>query len=145
MASKYRLKDYVQKGYDFNAIYPNKVEEVQKMTGMLFNLKDVVDYLQKQTNDFKIENPVAQELDNAIYNLILKADKKSEEPEMEKEKDYTVEWAASAELQYDLLKNKGDYDASTIAEWEASLSLLIDLLESQNYDAKELEKYKSVL
>ena len=51
----YKLKEYVEKGYEFNQIFPNKVIEVQQMTGMLFDIQDVVDYLQQQTNDFKIE------------------------------------------------------------------------------------------
>lgn len=146
MAYKYQLKEYVQQGYDFNAIFPQKVEEVQNMTGMLFSVQDIVDYLQKQTNDFKIENPVAKDLDTAIYRLILKFDKKSEMPEPDSDSDSFVEkWAESAEGLYQLLFSGEPYDASTIEEWKEALDGLVSLLENENYDSATIKKWKSVL
>lgn len=147
MAAKYYyLQEYVKKGYDFNSIFPEKVDEVQKLTNMLFTLQDIVNYLQKQTNDFKIENPVAKDLDNSIYNLVLKYEKKSEPQEPEEEEDYVTEWASSADLLYDLLSgDTSSYDASMIEEWKAALDLLVSLLEDKNYDSNEIKKFKSVL
>jgi hypothetical protein len=144
MAYKYQLKEYVQQGYNFNAIFPQKVEEVQNMTGMLFSVQDIVDYVQKQTNDFKIENPVAKDLDAAIYRLILKFDKKSEIPEPD-DSSSVEEWAESAEALYDLLMSGEPYDASTIEEWKDALDALVSLLENENFDAATIKKYKSIL
>jgi hypothetical protein len=141
----YKLKEYVEKGYEFNQIFPNKVIEVQQMTGMLFDIQDVVDYLQQQTNDFKIENPVAKDLDNAIYKLILKHEPSQPEPE-EEAKNPIDEWVASVESLYDLLS--GDTSAFTeenLNEWKAALELQVGLLELENYDAESIKKYKSVL
>ncbi len=144
MAYKYQLKEYVQKGYNFNEIFPQKVEEVQQMSGMLFSVQDVVDYLQQQTNDFKIENPVAKDLDSAIFKLILKYEKKSEQPEPEPSSSVD-EWAEASNTLYELLSDADSYDKATVEEWKEALDALVGLLELENYDADTIKKYKSVL
>ena len=149
MAAKYYyLQEYVKKGYDFNSIFPEKVDEVQKLTNMLFTLQDIVNYLQKQTNDFKIENPVAKDLDNAIYKLVIKSEKKSEpedEPETDKE---VIDFLATIELLYPLLKNQRDtLTPANIEDFTNTIELLLVALESKGYklDEETLAEYKSVI
>lgn len=141
-----KLKSYIDKGYGFNRIFPDKVEEVQKVSGMLFSVQDVVDYLQQQTNDFKIENPVASDLAGAIVKLVLKFEKEKEVPLPEPDAMPVDEWASASKELYELLS--GDTSAFTednINEWKSALVELLDLLELNNYDEKLVKKYKSVL
>jgi hypothetical protein len=143
----YLLREYVKKGFDFNKVYPDKVEEVKTLTGMLFNLQDIVNYLQKETKDFKIENPVAKDLSDAIYKLVIKAEGKSEAPEPEEDTASEVqEWALSADGLYELLSgDTSDYDPNDVADWKSALDLLVGILEDNNYMPEEIKKYKSVL
>ena len=46
---------------------------MRQSTGLEFYLDSIVKFLQKQTNNFTIDNPIAHDLDNAIYNLVQKA------------------------------------------------------------------------
>ena len=69
----YKIQPLVESGYDFAALFPEKQESVRQSTGLEFYLDSVVKFLQKQTNNFTIDNTVAHDLDNAIYNLVQKA------------------------------------------------------------------------
>ena len=69
----YKIQPLVEQGYDFNALFPEKQEAVRMQTGMDFYLESIVKFLQKQTNNFTIENQVAHDLDDAIFRLVEKA------------------------------------------------------------------------
>jgi hypothetical protein len=149
MAAKYYLlKEYVNKGYDFNSIFPDKVQEVQKLTNMLFTLQDIVNYLQKQTNDFKIENPVAKDLDSAIYKLIVKSEGEYEapEPEPKDDKQEIEELAIISDGFYDELSgDTSGYTDEQIEELKLLLDGLVEELDFRGYNKEEIKKYKSVL
>jgi hypothetical protein len=147
MKYKYKLKEYVEQGYDFNKIFPEKVEEVSKLTGMLFGIDEIVDYLQKQTNDFRIENPVAKDLDSAIYNLILKYEQKKEVPEPEEEEidKESEEWLASADSLLELLKEKDLYNPNEVEEWTLTLEALVEQLELKGVSDDKIKIFKDYL
>ena len=77
----YKIQPLVESGYDFSGVFPEKQQTVRSLTGLDFNLTDIVKFLQKQTNNFSIENPIAHDLDSAIFDLVKKNDAKSEPPE----------------------------------------------------------------
>ena len=147
----YKLKNYVKQGYDFNKLYPDKVQIIQQQTGMFFSLQEIVDYLQKQTNNFKIENQVAFDIDNAIYKIINKFEKKPEvvTPEASPEEDAeVVDFLATLELLYPLLKNERDtLTPENIEDFTNTIELLLVALEAKGYklDGKTLAEYKSVI
>lgn len=68
----YKIKKLVDEGFDFNSIYPEKQEEARSASSLNFELSDVVEFLRKQTNDFRDDFPLAQDLDESIYKLYLK-------------------------------------------------------------------------
>lgn len=78
----YKIQPLVESGYDFAAMYAEKQEVVRNATGLEFNLSDIVKFLQRQTNNFTLDNNVAHDLDNAIYETYLKFEK-SRTPEIE--------------------------------------------------------------
>lgn len=69
---EYKIKQLVEEGYDFKKLYPEKQEAVRQQTGLDFYLESIVMFLQKQTNNFTIDNPIAHDLDNAIYGIVEK-------------------------------------------------------------------------
>lgn len=77
---EYKIKELVEQGYDFLALFPEKQEAVRRTTGLDFDLESVVKFLQKQTNNFTIDNQVAHDLDDAIYALVVKAEGKEKPP-----------------------------------------------------------------
>jgi hypothetical protein len=85
----YKIKQMVDEGFDFKKIYPEKQEAVRQQTGLDFYLETIVMFLQKQTNNFTIDNPIAHDLDNAIYGIVEKYEKERgeipKEPETPKE------------------------------------------------------------
>ena len=66
----YKIQELVESGYDFSTLYADKQSAVRDNTGLDFNLANVVKFLQKQTNNFTIENSVAHDLDNAIFKIV---------------------------------------------------------------------------
>ena len=118
---------------------------------MFFSLQEIVDYLQKQTNNFKIENQVAFDIDNAIYKIINKFEKKPEvvTPEASPEEDAeVVDFLATLELLYPLLKNERDtLTPENIEDFTNTIELLLVALEAKGYklDGKTLAEYKSVI
>lgn len=65
----YKIKKLVDEGFDFDTIYPEKQDEIRAATKLSFKLSEIVDFVRKQTNDFRDEFPLAIDLDNAIYKL----------------------------------------------------------------------------
>lgn len=78
----YKIQALIEDGYDFKKLYPEKQEAVRQQTGLDFYLESVVNFLQKQTNNFTIDNPIAHDLDNAIYGIVEKYEKESGSKEM---------------------------------------------------------------
>jgi hypothetical protein len=74
---EYKIKQLVEEGYDFKKLYPEKQEAVRQQTGLDFYLESIVMFLQKQTNNFTIDNPIAHDLDNAIYGIVQKYGKEN--------------------------------------------------------------------
>jgi len=66
----YKIQSLVDNNYDFKQLYPDKQDAVRKATGMDFYLDSIVSFLQRQTNNFTIENSIAHDLDNAIYEIV---------------------------------------------------------------------------
>jgi spore maturation protein CgeB len=62
----------MDKGVNFNAIYPEKQEVVKQMTGVDFTLPQIVMFLKKQTDNFEKQMPLATDIDNSIYAVYLK-------------------------------------------------------------------------
>lgn len=84
----YKIQPLVESNFDFSQVYPDKQQAVRENTGLDFDLEGIVKFLQRQTNNFTTENPVAQDLDNAVYVLVEKwkgeKPEKAEEPVEEK-------------------------------------------------------------
>ena len=74
----YKIQSLVESGFDFGQVYPEKQQAVRENTGLDFDLSGVVKFLQRQTNNFTTENPIDQDLDNAVFAVVSKW--KSEEP-----------------------------------------------------------------
>jgi hypothetical protein len=68
----YKIQPLVEANYDFAKLYTDKQDAVRAATGLDFNLENIVKFLQRQTNNFTVDNPVAHDLDNAIYNIVTK-------------------------------------------------------------------------
>lgn len=81
----YKIKTLVEDNFDFSVIFPEKQDSVRTASGLDFNLSEIVSFLQKQTNNFTIDNPIAKDLDDAIFKLYEKYKKEflPQEPEPE--------------------------------------------------------------
>jgi hypothetical protein len=105
----YKIQPLVEAGYDFKAVYPEKQRTVREATNLDFYLDGIVQFLQRTTNNFTIENSIAHDLDDAIYNIVEKY--KGENPSKEDEaKPQPTEEEQKAELMsaIELLEMLGD-------------------------------------
>jgi hypothetical protein len=105
----YKIQPLVEAGYDFKAVYPEKQRTVREATNLDFYLDGIVQFLQRTTNNFTIENSIAHDLDDAIYNIVEKY--KGENPSKEDEaKPQPTEEEPKAELMsaIELLEMLGD-------------------------------------
>jgi hypothetical protein len=87
----YNLKNLVESGFDFSVLYPEEQETVRKATGLDFNISEIVMFLQKQTNNFTVENTIAKDLDDAIFKTVKKYQEQNKEEEKEEIKEEVKE------------------------------------------------------
>lgn len=152
----YQLPPLVKENFDFSNLYPAEQSEVQKSLSVAFNLSEVVNYIQKATNNFRVENQIAMDVDNEIYDIYKKymekegkaepkAEPKEEEIEIETPSGDIIisdtakelyspeeiqEWLDTIESLNDLLKTKEDFGEAEVTEWEETIASLKDLLNS---------------
>jgi len=150
----YKLPQLIKENYDFSNLVPTEQAEVQNKLSVAFNLSDIVTYIQKGTNNFRVENPIAIDLDNEIYKIAIdksqgqgQPEPKGEEPPMPKEvevEDIIVsdaakdmyppetiqEWLDTIESLNDLLKTKDEFGEAEVTEWEETVQSLKELLNS---------------
>lgn len=152
----YQLAPLVKENFDFSKLYPAQQAEVQKSLSVAFNLSEVVNYVQKATNNFRVENQIAMDVDNEIYDIYKKymegegkaepkAEPKEEEIEVETPSGDIIisdtakdlyspeeiqEWVENIENLTILLEDRDSYDDKTIMEWEETIENLKILLNS---------------
>ncbi len=71
----YKIKQLLDDNVDFNEIFADKQKSVRENTGLDFDLNGIVLFLQKQTNNFTIDNTIAKDLDEAIYKIYQQFEK----------------------------------------------------------------------
>ena len=84
MRYDYKTQELIDKGINFNSIYPEKQEVVKQMTGVDFNFAQIVTFLKSQTDNFQKQTPLALDLDRHIYSVYLKWSSKPKETATEK-------------------------------------------------------------
>jgi len=128
----YKIQELVESGFDFSQVYPEKQQAVRESTGMDFDLAGVVKFLQRQTNNFTTENPVAKDLDNAVFVLVGKWKSESgggmQEPE-------PVDDKATEEIKKELKVAE-----KTEEEKQAEIREAIEVLEMLGDDLDEEQK-----
>lgn len=68
----YQTKKLVDAEFDFAKVFPVKQKYVQDTENFEFRLTEVVSFLHQQTDNFKIENPVALDVDRAIVHVVTR-------------------------------------------------------------------------
>jgi hypothetical protein len=148
----YKLPQLIKENYDFSNLVPTEQADVQNKLSVAFNLSDIVTFIQKGTNNFRVENPIAVDLDNEVYKIAIdkgqgQPEPKDEEPPMPKEvevEDIIVsdaakdmyppetiqEWLDTIESLNDLLKTKDEFGEAEVTEWEETVQSLKELLNS---------------
>jgi hypothetical protein len=128
----YKIQPLVESGYDFKALYPEKQKAVREATNLDFYLDGIVQFLQRTTNNFTIENSVAHDLDDAIFNIVEKY--KAEHPSEETTPEETPkEEAPKTEIEQK-------------EEWLEAIELLEMLGEDLDEESREaLELLKSLV
>lgn len=126
----YRIPELNAMGVDFNEVYSDKQEAVKTATGMDFTLYDIVQLLREETKDFSVSNRVAEDIDNAIYNLTIKyLTETGKMPEVEmpeeeevEEQDQVSEWKDAIETLNTLIELGGS--KKQIKEWQDAIETL---------------------
>ena len=67
MATKYKIKQLLDEGFDFSVIFPEQQKAVQQWKGYAFNLQDLAMLVKTQTKNFTERNDVCVDMDAAIY------------------------------------------------------------------------------
>jgi hypothetical protein len=123
----YKIQPLVESGYDFKALYPEKQKSVREATGLDFYLDGIVQFLQRTTNNFTIENSVAHDLDDAIFGIVERY--RAENPDRE---------------EVPVPKEKSEIEQKQ--EWLDAIELLEMLGEDLDEEAREaLELLKSLV
>jgi hypothetical protein len=144
----YKLPQLIKENYDFSNLVPTEQADVQNKLSVAFNLSDIVTYIQKGTNNFRVENPIAIDLDNEIYKIAIdkgqgQPEPKGEEPMPKVEVEDIIvsdeakdmyppeeieEYMETIRALNELLENKEDFDEEEIAEYEETIQALKELL-----------------
>ena len=142
MAHRYLTKDLVDNGVNFAAIYPQKQIKVKEMLGYSFTMPDIVNFLQKETNNFTTYISLAADIDTQLYNIYsswfretTKQDTPQQEPMPiggEPSEDDTIE---AIELMFELLPDDDTQEA---------IELMIELLDEKK-QATMMRKLKKAL
>jgi hypothetical protein len=122
----YKIQALIESGYNFSTLYPEKQDSVRENTGLDFALDNIVKFLQRQTNNFTIDNSVAHDLDNAIFKIVSK--KAEEEGGVEPPKKAEEEGGVEPPLE------------KSEEETRAEILEAIELLEMLGEDADESSK-----
>jgi DNA-binding transcriptional MerR regulator len=79
----YKVKKLIDEGFDFDTLFPERVEEARQSTLLNFTIKEIVEFIKVQTQDFTQDFPLAHDLDKAIYRVYekkMELEKGAEEP-----------------------------------------------------------------
>ena len=136
----YKIQELVENGFDFSQVYPEKQQAVRESTGLDFDLAGIVKFLQRQTNNFTTENPVAKDLDNAVFGLVQKwQGERGETPEPEPVEDKPVE-EEEVKKQLEVVEKTEEEKQAEIREAIEVLEMLGDDLDEEQKDALEILK-----
>ncbi len=116
---QYRIQNLVSMGFDFNTIDPDKQGSIRKSTDLDFTLAEIAGFLQKETNNFTIINPICMELDSAVDKSVTewyklqrqpRPDEKQPEPAPTAQEEVTKEQVQDSidglEIQLEMSSNK---------------------------------------
>jgi hypothetical protein len=135
----YKIQELVENGFDFSQVYPEKQQAVRESTGLDFDLAGIVKFLQRQTNNFTTENPVAKDLDNAVFVLVQKwQGERGETPEPEPVEDKSAEEEVKKQLE--VVEKTEEEKQAEIREAIEVLEMLGDDLDEEQKDALEILK-----
>lgn len=135
----YKIQELVENGFDFSQVYPEKQQAVRESTGLDFDLAGIVKFLQRQTNNFTTENPVAKDLDNAVFVLVQKwQGERGETPEPKPVEDKPVE--EEVKKQVEVVEKTEEEKQAEIREAIEVLEMLGDDLDEEQKDALEILK-----
>jgi hypothetical protein len=135
----YKIQELVENGFDFSQVYPEKQQAVRESTGLDFDLAGIVKFLQRQTNNFTTENPVAKDLDNAVFVLVQKwQGERGGTPEPEPVEDKPVE--EEVKKQVEVVEKTEEEKQAEIREAIEVLEMLGDDLDEEQKDALEILK-----
>lgn len=133
----YKIQELVDSGFDFSQVYPEKQQAVRESTGLDFDLAGVVNFLQRQTNNFTTENPVAKDLDNAVFVLVEKWKSESGTPKAEAgEEEEKVE----VEKELKVAEKTEEEKQAEIREAIEVIEMLGDDLDEEQKEALEILK-----
>jgi hypothetical protein len=106
----YKIQPLVESNFDFSLINPQAQREVAEASGVDFDLSSIVKFLQKQTNNFTIENTIAKDLDEAIFKSYQKyqSEKGGEKVEVEVKEITPEEQEQGIREAIELLEMLGD-------------------------------------
>jgi len=140
----YKIKTLVEDNFDFSVIFPEKQDSVRTASGLDFNLSEIVSFLQKQTNNFTIDNPIAKDLDDAIFKLYDKYKKEflPQEPEPElipidDEYQQRVDMFDMADVMF--LGDESDVDAASL---NFNINVIPALIEKSRGELIKMTKSK---
>lgn len=92
---QYQTQELIKSGFDFSSVFPDKQKSLTEMSGFDFTLSDIVQYLEKESKNFKEHSALLDDVDRTI--LIAVDAWKKESGQAEPEPMPTPEPAASPE------------------------------------------------
>lgn len=137
----YKIQELVENGFDFSQVYPDKQQAVRESTGLDFDLVGIVKFLQRQTNNFTTDNPVAKDLDNAVFVLVQKWQGESGgTPEPEPVEDKSEQEKDEVKKELAVVEKTEEEKQAEIREAIEVLEMLGDDLDEEQKDALEILK-----
>jgi hypothetical protein len=138
MSNIYKTQALMEQGVDFSSIYKEKQTVIKEMLGFDFDVSEIVDFLQAETNNFSKQSDLALDLDNNIYLLYTrwigegKEDQQEDEQEDQQEESKSEssdvsEWQEAIETLNMLIEDGGS--KKDLAEWGEAVETLNMLIE----------------
>ena len=78
---QYQTQELIKSGFDFSSVFPDKQKSLTEMSGFDFTLSDIVQYLEKESKNFKEHSALLDDVDRTILIAVDAWKKESGEPE----------------------------------------------------------------
>lgn len=144
--SPYLVKKLVDINFQFDSINPEQQEKIKKSTDLDITLSEIVGFLEKESNNFTITNPLCIELDTLIDKTVTEWFKSIKQPRPDEEpKEIPPPPPVEIPVEEVKTEEKVVFTVEQIQDAIEALELSLELMKDDFGDKKLNKKQKKEL